>query len=798
MKRPLWAAVIAGAITIGFAVLPTTAQAGDLDPVGTVDPVSSATYKAAEGGKKIRVNVVAVNRSDLSAAAEAGQVVRTFKKVPVTTLRVDTTGLKKLSADPGVLSVTEDVPVPPSLDQTVPLVGADKTTAKGLDGSGSTVAILDTGVAVKHPFLGGRVTDEACFSTTDETYGSASLCPGGTDVQEGPGSADADSGHCAEMGDACSHGTHVAGIAAGNGTGLAGAPKQGVAPGAKIIAIQVFSRFDSPDYCGSVTPCALSFTSDQLAALEKVDAYKQAGKPVIAVNLSLGGGRYTAACDADPRAAIINTLYNEGVATVAAAGNQAYTNAVNSPACVPNAVTVGAVTDDDQLTSYTNRGPLVDVFAPGQGVISSLPGSTYGSKNGTSMATPHVTGALAVLRQAAPDASLSNLVKTLASTGKAISYTEATTPRIQVGAAADTLAAKPDPKPRPTMVWDEKDSAIPGKGSGSLTRQLTSTVPGNAPSRLRLEFDVDGLGLNNLNVDLIDPNGKTYHLDDSATPAAATPSGIEAPSVGGPIGSAYYVDASSSPASGTWKLKLANGYSTSVGTLLNWSLEFPFSKLGNVSIPDNGNISASVSAANVGGNASSATQVSVNLTHQKIGDLKLELISPSSKTYVLKTVSTTDTTTSVNKTYIINASDSPADGTWNLKVTDSVTGSIGTLKSWSVAFPTYENRTSVAIPDQATVATGTDIWRSSGTTPTKAKVWVDLDHEWQGDLNISLLGPGGKLYPLKAVGIQPGGHMQKLFTVDIPAQPISGEWQLQVEDTDPGSTGTLNGWVLQF
>ncbi|MCX5338689.1 hypothetical protein [Streptomyces atratus] len=63
------------------------------------------------------------------------------------------------------------------------------------------------------------------------------------------------------------------------GTSGTGTPKQGVAPGAKISAIQVFSRFDSTDYCGSATPCALSFTSDQLAALEKVDAYKQAGGP---------------------------------------------------------------------------------------------------------------------------------------------------------------------------------------------------------------------------------------------------------------------------------------------------------------------------------------------------------------------------------------------------------------------------------------------------------------------------------------------------------------------------------------
>ncbi|MEU1369435.1 S8 family serine peptidase [Streptomyces sp. NPDC005803] len=776
-------------------------MADGLDPASDIDPVSSATYKAAEGGKEIRVNVVAAARSDLATASEAGEVIHSFNKAPVTTLRVDTVGLAKLSAAPGVLSVTEDIPMPPSLDSTIPLIGADKTAASGTTGAGATIAILDTGVAVKHPFLGGRVTDEACFSSTDETYGSTSLCPDGTDAQEGPGSADAESGPCAAMGTACEHGTHVAGIAAGNGTSLFGAPKQGVAPGAKIIAIQVFSRFDSADYCGSEASCALSFASDQLAALEKVDAYKQSGRPIISANISLGSGRYTSACDADPRAAAINILYSEGVATVAAAGNQGYTSAVNSPACVPNAVTVGATTDDDQLTTYTNRGSLVDIFAPGNGVTSSLLGGTYGAKNGTSMAAPHVAGALAVLRQANPTAPLGDLIKALTGTGKTITYTEGPNPRLQLDGAVAAVAPRPDPnKPRPYQIRDEKDSSIPAKGKGFVTRSLTSAVPGNAPSRMSVEFDVAGLGRGNLNVDLIDPQGKTYRLDASALPAASpASSNLAAPQTSESFRYTYYADASASPATGTWKLKLENGYSDATGTLLNWSIAFPFSSVTSVSFPDSATTKSTLPVSSIGGHASSATRVSVYLTHPRVGNLRITATSPSGAIYPVQFDGTINNETSLNKTYTIDAADDVADGIWTLEVTDSFTGKTAALKAWTLAFPTYQNQTAVAIPDNATVESDMVITSDADSTaPNRIQVWVNLTHGNVGDLKLDLVAKEGISYQLKAADHVAGTNTNQVFATTLEPISISGRWQLRVTDTAPGSTGTLKGWTLKF
>ncbi|WP_424216817.1 S8 family peptidase (plasmid) [Streptomyces sp. BI20] len=436
MKKKIRATLVALAMSTSLGAIPaqalalpnTTAAAA---PAATVDP---PLYERAAAAGEVRVNVLTKSREDLPEAAAAGETRQDFASLPVVTLSVDKAGLDRLAAQPGVVSVTEDRPERATLDESVPLIGGDTAFAAGKTGAGTAVAVLDTGVASQHPFLKGRVKAEACFSPIDADLGASSLCPDGTPAQQGPGSADTDTGPCAQL-PACDHGTHVAGIAAGKGTGSGGSPKNGVAPGADIVAVQVFSRFDTTDACGGEAPCVASFPSAQLAALEHVAKLKQAGTPIIAANLSLGGGHYTAACDGDVRKAAVDKLLAAGVATVVAAGNNGYTDAVSVPGCVSTAVTVGSTTDDDELSAFTNRGPLLDLFAPGTGIVSSVPGGQYASKNGTSMATPHVTGALAVLKQAYPTKSVTELTALLKNSGRGIVYTGATTPRVDLGTA---------------------------------------------------------------------------------------------------------------------------------------------------------------------------------------------------------------------------------------------------------------------------------------------------------------------------------------------------------------------------
>ncbi|MFC5821023.1 S8 family peptidase [Nonomuraea harbinensis] len=457
MRRPLVrrliavAALVAAPLTAtGTASATTTAAKTGTTTGAVAGPwVDPALADKLAGGGEARVNVVTRERADLaaaSAAAGSGRVVQTLSRLPVVTLRADRAALARLARQPGVVSVSEDVPVPPALAESVPLIGGDRTRAAGLTGAGSVVAVLDSGVATGHPFLGGRVVAEACFSPTDAAYEASSLCPDGADRQVGPGAADSESGPCASPALDCAHGTHVAGIAAGDGEGLDGAWGSGVAPAAGLVAIQVYSRFDSFAYCGATgPPCLLSFVSAQLAGLEKVLELADAGMPVAAVNMSLGSGGYTTPCDNDPRKPAIDSLLAAGVPTVVAAGNSGYESAVSAPACVSSAVAVGSTTDEDEVSGFSNRGPLLDLLAPGFDIVSSVPGDLWQTMNGTSMAAPHVAGAFAVMRQARPAATPAELEAAIKSTGRPVTYESGTTPRLQLDDAALGTTPRPGP-----------------------------------------------------------------------------------------------------------------------------------------------------------------------------------------------------------------------------------------------------------------------------------------------------------------------------------------------------------------
>ena len=176
-------------------------------------------------------------------------------------VRADAGSLTELADDPRVLSIRRDRAYPPSLISSLPVIGADKAHADGRTGAGTAVAILDTGIDGEHPFFGGRVTAEACFSGGDQP-GVISLCPNGKTSEIGPGAANSRTPACqaADGENLCAHGTHVAGIAAGSG---------GVAPGANIIAVQVFSRVDDAEICGGPS-CVLAFESSLLLAMKHV------------------------------------------------------------------------------------------------------------------------------------------------------------------------------------------------------------------------------------------------------------------------------------------------------------------------------------------------------------------------------------------------------------------------------------------------------------------------------------------------------------------------------------------------
>jgi subtilisin family serine protease len=390
---------------------------------------------------KQRKQIAAVQNSlieDLvSKLPEQAKSVKTFKTVPYITLEVDANGLDALHKNLNVKSIVEDIPMPvglpaekvsnsydstkdkgtsidfPSLSESTNVINADAAWSQGYTGDGQAVAILDTGVDSSHSFLAGKVISEACYSTSNSYYGSQSLCPGG--VSE---SISINSGLDCSGANGCGHGTHVAGIAAGKGISFSG-----VAKDADIIAIKVFSEFSSYE-CGGV-PCVQSYSSDQIRALERVYELS-AVHDISSVNMSLGGGRYYGTCE-DPRKGIIDNLKSLGIATVIASGNESYKDSVGAPACISTAVTVGATDNYDTAAYFSNSSNVVDLLAPGYLINSSLNGGGFGYKSGTSMATPHVAGAWAVIKEKYPNASVDEISQMLENGGKLVTDTNGIT-----------------------------------------------------------------------------------------------------------------------------------------------------------------------------------------------------------------------------------------------------------------------------------------------------------------------------------------------------------------------------------
>src|SRR5262249_39965278 len=191
---------------------------------------------------------------------------RRYQTVPFVALELGPNALAALEGSPDIVRVVPDVLLHPTLEVSVPHIQGDQAWQAGYHGTGTTVAILDTGVESSHPFLAGKCVDEACFSSTTAGL-SQSVCPSGESVQLGAGSA----APCQL--DDCIHGTHVAGIAAGNGD-QAGETFSGVAKGANLVAVQVFSEITDSDSCGGAAPCLGGFESDIIAGLEHVYSLK--------------------------------------------------------------------------------------------------------------------------------------------------------------------------------------------------------------------------------------------------------------------------------------------------------------------------------------------------------------------------------------------------------------------------------------------------------------------------------------------------------------------------------------------
>jgi subtilisin family serine protease len=407
--------------------------------------------------------------------------VKRFKFIPFLAMDVDEKAMEQLTKVDEVASIQEDIklkisqedsPITPSLNGTKSVIGVDNVWNDGFTGQGQAVAVLDTGVDKTHPSFSGKIVSEACFSTT--TNITSTLCPNERDEHVGSGTGV----NCPMSIDGCDHGTHVAGIALGNGAGLSG-----VAKDAHLIAIQVFSRVDSAEDCDPAPePCIAAFNSDIVQGLERVLELQNdpSFTPVIAsVNLSLGGELFPPPnCDNDvssiPTKMVVDNLRDAGIVTIAATGNNFVLGAITTPACLSNVVSVGATNNSDVVASFSNCASNQDVLAPGVSVNSSLPGGGFGTKSGTSMATSHMAGAWVLARDKSSLSTIDNILAAFVSSGAPIPDSNCPIkPRINV----DSAIAQLPPDIVPCTPLDSGTWTVPAGQSCILSQN--AAIAGN-------------------------------------------------------------------------------------------------------------------------------------------------------------------------------------------------------------------------------------------------------------------------------------------------------------------------------
>jgi subtilisin len=369
-----------------------------------------------------------------------------FKFVPFIAVSVDERALEFMKTSPLVLNVREDSLGTPQLAQSVPLVEAPAAWIRGYSGAGQVVAVLDNGVDKFHTFLQNKVVSEACYSAIGENI--TTFCRSG-----GTESTAVDSGlPCTQLfsptsgGGTCSHGTHVAGIATGNGTSFSG-----VARDAKLISIQVCHGFTLDPGEGLPQSRAIQCSSANVGrGLERVlELNNTTNFSIASVNISIGFSSNQDCTDHPMLAAVINNLHSRSIATVAASGNNGFTNQISAPACIDKAVGVGSTLDTSTaISTFSNSSSALDLLAPGQIITSSISTTTghssFGDMAGTSMASPHVAGAWAVLKQRVPNAPVSQVLNALTTTGLPITDPRngITRPRIRVDPALSLVVPR--------------------------------------------------------------------------------------------------------------------------------------------------------------------------------------------------------------------------------------------------------------------------------------------------------------------------------------------------------------------
>ncbi len=378
--------------------------------------------------------------------SNGGEITRTYNIINGFAANIPQDKVEKLKSDPLVISVDSDVEVKAFDINADVQIRADQVWAVGDTGQAIPVAILDTGIDSSHPEFSGRILQ--CHSEITNT----NAC----NDQNG-------------------HGTHVAGIA--GAAGCCAVPNdaaKGVAPALSFYIDQVLNKQGSGTISGVIAGIDWSVAN---------------GGKVISMSLGTSPISTTEPnCDTvfPSLTTAINNAVVAGLTVVAAAGNSG-TSGVGAPACISSTIAVGAVDSTDTIADFSSQGgPMTDhgIVAPGVNIYSTWLSGGYATLSGTSMATPHVSGTIALMLKANSNLSPTTIRSTLFSTA----CTGATTPSCPTGTVPNSVygygrvdalraynaVAAPTPSPSPTLSSISVTPANPSIVVGS-TQQFTAT-----------------------------------------------------------------------------------------------------------------------------------------------------------------------------------------------------------------------------------------------------------------------------------------------------------------------------------
>ncbi|GAA2185636.1 S8 family peptidase [Micromonospora lupini] len=489
------------------------------EPVGVVREAGGATAVPDSYIVVLKDTAVASSRVGDTAqrltGRHGGRVARTYG----TALRgfevtVSASAAARIAADPAVAYVEQNHTVSISGTQAnPPSWGLDRIDQRNLPldssytypntASNVHAYIIDTGIRFAHNDFGGRATS-------------------GYDAVDG-GSAD----------DCNGHGTHVAGTVGGS--------SYGVAKGVQLVGVRVLN-------------CAGSGTNaGVIAGVDWVTA--NAIKPAVA-NMSLGGG-----ANSSLDTAVRNSVAS-GVTYGLAAGNDNGANACNtSPARTTEAITVGSTTSSEARSSFSNIGTCLDIFAPGSSITSAWYTSNTATNtiSGTSMATPHVVGAAALVASANPGWTPAQVRDQLVAnaTPNVVTNAGSGSPNLllHVGSGGTT------PPPTGCTGTNGTDVSIPDAGAAVTSSITISGCGRNASSASTVAVNIVHTYRGDLVIDLLAPDGSAYRLKNSSTSDSADN-----------VNTTYTANVSGEAADGIWRLQVRDTYSADTGYINSWTL----------------------------------------------------------------------------------------------------------------------------------------------------------------------------------------------------------------------------------